>query len=575
MTARGTSDTARLALAIVQARTRADVCSATARALRAALGGTAAWVAVAEAEAAVVLAVDGDHASAPAVGELVRTTSVSARFGADAAVLSVGDKGFAVVLGARAGATAELDLATQLAAMADAALQNARTLEDSRAMTHRLEALLQLQRTLAGGLLEDTFAAFAKRLGDEVSFEHAWVGVLGPVGAAPGVGSAPGLEPASLEIAASWSTDAMGHAGRAGHAGSGGTDAPPLALLPIGEGPLAAILRSAHARSGGPTFVGGAAATGLAPWARSSAIVPLTVHDALVGVLVLASRKPHLSRATLLPDARWLLAAVAEPIALAVDNARLVAHLRAAMRDWQTTFDVMDSMVLVTDAGGLVRRANAALARRLGTSPAALVGRDAASLFPTQALPIPGTSPRASMVGPHGEALRASAVSLPGGGTVVVLHDVRPGVAAAPSQSYAALRRVTTNSHLPRGRVLVVDDEPSILRAVSRTLSRSHDVVTASDGDEALLLLRQEPGAFDAVMTDVQMPRLDGIALYRIVERELPHLADRVVFMTGGVFAADVESFLRSLKQRVLRKPFDPELLRRTVDERVALSRVA
>ncbi len=552
MTAGGTSDTAQLALAIVEARTRTDVCAATARALRRTLGGTVAWVAIAEHDTIVVRAVDGAGPSAPAIGDAVREPPrVFGRVGCDQTAIAIGERAFAVVAGARSADLRALEAATSFGAMADAALRNARTVEDGRAVTRRLEALLELQRALAGGLLEDTFATFARRLSDEVSFDHAWVGVLGAD---------------ALEVAASYARDASDDAIL--------VPPEPLEVLPIGDGALAAILRSARARTGGPTFVSGAAAAGLATWARSAAIVPLAVHDALVGVLVLASRDPHLSRASLLPDAAWLLAAVAEPIAMAVDNARLVGRLRAAMRDWQTTFDVMDSMVLVTDASGLVRRANAALGRRLGTTACALVGRLAASLFPTQSLPVPGVSPRTTMTGPHGEALRASAVSLPGGGTVVVIHDVRPGVGPAPSQSYAALRRITTSPN-PRGRVLVVDDEPSILRAVSRTLSRSHDVVTATDGDEALLVLRQAPDGFDAVMTDVQMPRLDGVALYRAVERELPHLLDRMVFMTGGVFAADVEGFLRSLKHRVLRKPFDPELLRRTVEERIALSRVA
>ena len=77
------------------------------------------------------------------------------------------------------------------------------------------------------------------------------------------------------------------------------------------------------------------------------------------------------------------------------------------------------------------------------------------------------------------------------------------------------------------------------------------------------------------MVTDVLMPRMGGVELYRAIEREFPLLAERVLFMTGGVFANDVELFLRSESKRVLRKPFDPDLLRRLVDERVALSRVA
>ena len=71
------------------------------------------------------------------------------------------------------------------------------------------------------------------------------------------------------------------------------------------------------------------------------------------------------------------------------------------------------------------------------------------------------------------------------------------------------------------------------------------------------------------------MTRVGGVELYRKIEGEFPGLAERVLFMTGGVFGADIEQFLRGLGRRVLRKPFDPDLLRRAVDERVNLSCVA
>ncbi|MGZ3451501.1 MAG: response regulator, partial [Polyangiales bacterium] len=445
--------------------------------------------------------------------------------------------------------------ATFIGATANAALHHVKALDEGQALTRRLQALLELQRALASGILEDAFSTFANRLAAEVAFDVGWVGVLpSPLGGRVRVDE--------LEVMASHGDDPG--APRAG------------AVLTLGDDPVSANLRGAQARSAGPSFLGMEAAGAMLPGAKSGAIVPLVVHDALVGVLVLLSRRPHLARVSLLPDARWLLAAIAEPVAMAVQNAGLVGRLRSTMRDWQTTFDVMDSMVLVADELGVVRRANWALARRLSTTPSALVGRQVGSLFPGQQLPAVGE--RTTLSGPQGEALRASAVALPGSGTVIVLHDARSTASVAPSQSYAALRRVSTNSgshNALRGRVLIVDDEPSILRAVSRTLGRSHDVETATDGDEALEMIRRDATRFDAVMTDVQMPRMNGVDLYRAVEREFPSVAERVLFMTGGVFAAEVEQFLRGVKHRVLRKPFDPDLLRRTIDERVALSRVA
>jgi two-component system response regulator MprA len=63
-------------------------------------------------------------------------------------------------------------------------------------------------------------------------------------------------------------------------------------------------------------------------------------------------------------------------------------------------------------------------------------------------------------------------------------------------------------------RVLVVDDEPAVRRALERALRLdSYDVALAADGEEALDALAREPA--DAVILDVAMPRLDGLEVTR------------------------------------------------------------
>lgn len=558
-------------LEILEAATRADLAKAVARELRGLLGARGAYCALSRDGVLEVAAVEG---TAPAVstgsstpptlssgaevhalgGGAARflTRGLSAAPNTAAVLVPIGTHGVVVALVDHAPDAAHLEQATFLGATANAAFRHLRAHEETRGLNRRLSALLELQRALASGILEDAFSAFAHRLRSEVEFDLAWIG---SIAASLDRVDRPGHN--DVELLAAEGLEAQ----RAG------------ALLSIVHTPLGAVLQSARARAGGPTFLDAADAASFAPWARSGVVLPLAMHDAIVGVFVLLSRKSMLARASLLPDAAWLLAAIAEPLAMAAQNAGLVGRLRGAMRDWQATFDVMDAIVLVADEAGTIRRANWALAKRLGTTPSALRGKSAAALFPGQQLPT-AQSPKSTLVGPRGEPLRASGVNLPDGGTVIVMHDART-TAASSSATMPALRRVSTGSNIVRGRVLIVDDEPSILRAVSRTLARTHEVITASDGDEALDLIRRDPLGFDAVMTDVQMPRMSGVELYRAIEREIPAIAERVLFMTGGVFAPDVEAFLRGLKERVLRKPFDPDLLRRTIDERVALSRVA
>ena len=81
------------------------------------------------------------------------------------------------------------------------------------------------------------------------------------------------------------------------------------------------------------------------------------------------------------------------------------------------------------------------------------------------------------------------------------------------------------------GRVLLVDDEPGILRAFARALE--HDgfsVVTAGDGKQATTCLHQ--AEFDVVLTDISMPDLDGIGLLRVARSANPDLP--VILMTGS-----------------------------------------
>lgn len=73
------------------------------------------------------------------------------------------------------------------------------------------------------------------------------------------------------------------------------------------------------------------------------------------------------------------------------------------------------------------------------------------------------------------------------------------------------------------GRVLLVDDEPSVLKAYARSLAKAgFDVAQASDGADALR--RVESGQFDAVLSDVSLPKVDGLTLLRRLRVHSPDL---------------------------------------------------
>jgi PAS domain S-box-containing protein len=106
-----------------------------------------------------------------------------------------------------------------------------------------------------------------------------------------------------------------------------------------------------------------------------------------------------------------------------------------------------------------------------------------------------------------------------------------------------------------RGRILVVDDEPAIARAIARALGSEHDITTAGNGKEALTLALGS--SFDVILSDLMMPEMTGMELHARLVEESPRQAERMVFMTGGAFTASARDFLRSVRNPRLEKPLE------------------
>ncbi len=116
-------------------------------------------------------------------------------------------------------------------------------------------------------------------------------------------------------------------------------------------------------------------------------------------------------------------------------------------------------------------------------------------------------------------------------------------------------------------RILVVDDEPMMRRSLQRTLS-GFDVALASSGREAIQLFG-EPDRFDVVVCDVMMGDLTGLDVHDELQRRLPGMEDRIIFMTGGAFTPDARDKLATLPNPCIDKPIDSRELRRLIGERV------
>ena len=116
-------------------------------------------------------------------------------------------------------------------------------------------------------------------------------------------------------------------------------------------------------------------------------------------------------------------------------------------------------------------------------------------------------------------------------------------------------------------RILVIDDEPSILRILQRGL-RDHQVSVAQTGRQALELIESDAG-FDLVLCDMMMADLSGIDIFGAAKRLRPGVEESFVFMTGGAFTPQGQEFLAGVPNAVLHKPFDMSALRRLVQHRM------
>ena len=168
-----------------------------------------------------------------------------------------------------------------------------------------------------------------------------------------------------------------------------------------------------------------------------------------------------------------------------------------------------------------------------------------------------GLSVSRSIVREHGGELLLESPSLaaaagPGAaGASFRLSLPISGEAAAPS---APLPLDTVSGEL-HSRVLVVDDEAEIADLMRAVLEGAgFDVATAESGAVALELLAE--ARFDAIVSDVRMPDLDGAALWRAVRARHPHLAQRMLFVTGDTLSPQARQVLEESGCASLDKPF-------------------
>src|SRR6201986_2597605 len=125
----------------------------------------------------------------------------------------------------------------------------------------------------------------------------------------------------------------------------------------------------------------------------------------------------------------------------------------------------------------------------------------------------------------------------------------KPGVAAGPK----AKEQMTHGKAAVR--VLVVDDEPSICKALTMALSRAgYDAIAAQAGESALAIVRNEH--VDVLLIDLRIPDMRGDVIFEVAAGHQPHLRYQTLFMTGDI-TERAHKLIATCKCHFLRKPFD------------------
>lgn len=104
-------------------------------------------------------------------------------------------------------------------------------------------------------------------------------------------------------------------------------------------------------------------------------------------------------------------------------------------------------------------------------------------------------------------------------------------------------------------RVLIIDDEPAICKALSIALSRAGFYVkTSLTGDGGIRILKKE--AFDVLVLDLRVQDMRGDVIFELAKAERPELATRTLFVTGDI-SERADKIIDACRCPLLRKPFE------------------
>ncbi len=151
----------------------------------------------------------------------------------------------------------------------------------------------------------------------------------------------------------------------------------------------------------------------------------------------------------------------------------------------------------------------------------------------------------------EGHGGRIQIEETPGGGaTFILTFPISSGEEAAASGGASGAENAVKPA-----RVLIVDDEVELAQTLADLLEPlGHDIDLAANG--AIALEKIEKKGFDAIISDLRMPVLDGPGLYAALAEKKPEYTKKIVYVTGDTLSPNVHAFLSQTPVPVIEKPY-------------------
>ena len=118
-------------------------------------------------------------------------------------------------------------------------------------------------------------------------------------------------------------------------------------------------------------------------------------------------------------------------------------------------------------------------------------------------------------------------------------------------------------------KILLLDDNYGVLNAMARSLGKSHTITTSTQARSSLTRIF-EGERFDAVLCDLTMPDMSGIAFYMMLRERCPAQAERIILLSGNLDAPAVQVFLSKIPNFRFAKPWNIAEIKSAIEELVA-----